>query len=250
MELILKALKDAQAVLAAYIEPKAPQPSNPGAPWNARHNEAVEVIGKLLGILDNSQLVEEQKNISSAEYFLAKKSDLVTKYKRAGDALESLGYMYSANTGLWFQPQVSAQPFVSAANMASADPNVEAVRKMLLDRSALGYKKYGVGTNRDDLQLADWLQHMQEELCDAAVYIQAAKSGSDPVANELRITKETLEAERKFNIERQARLKECERQLENQRNRANVAESRYTDVVRKLNTILSAVHTAQGGNNG
>lgn len=57
----------------------------------------------------------------------------------------------------------------------SPDGNVEAVREMLLSRSIVGLAKYGVTTERGDLSLGDWLQHLQEELLDAAVYVQAAK---------------------------------------------------------------------------
>lgn len=46
---------------------------------------------------------------------------------------------------------------------------------MLLDRSIVGLNKYGVTTLRDDLMVLDWLQHLQEELCDAAVYVEALK---------------------------------------------------------------------------
>lgn len=55
------------------------------------------------------------------------------------------------------------------------DANVEAVRAKLLDRSRVGFAKYGVTTERTDLSLSDWLTHLQEELMDAAVYVEAAK---------------------------------------------------------------------------
>lgn len=51
------------------------------------------------------------------------------------------------------------------------DPNVEAVREMLLQRSRVGLKKYGVTTDRDDLSELDWHRHHLEELLDAAVYV-------------------------------------------------------------------------------
>ena len=57
---------------------------------------------------------------------------------------------------------------------SSPDANVEAIRAKLLERSKVGLKKYGVTTERDDLDLAAWLIHLQEELMDAAVYIEAA----------------------------------------------------------------------------
>lgn len=54
------------------------------------------------------------------------------------------------------------------------DKNVESVRQKLLDRSQVGIVKYGCTTDREDLSLIDWLTHLQEELMDASVYLEAA----------------------------------------------------------------------------
>lgn len=56
----------------------------------------------------------------------------------------------------------------------SPDAHVENVRAMLLCRSQIGLAKYGVTTERTDLDLKQWLTHLQEELLDAVVYIEAA----------------------------------------------------------------------------
>jgi len=45
------------------------------------------------------------------------------------------------------------------------------VRK-IVERAALGKTTYGVTMDRDDLKLQHWLAHLQEELLDAAVYIE------------------------------------------------------------------------------
>jgi len=55
------------------------------------------------------------------------------------------------------------------------DKNVEAVRQMLLERAERGMAKYGVSTERSDLSVFEWLQHLQEELCDAAIYLERMK---------------------------------------------------------------------------
>lgn len=60
--------------------------------------------------------------------------------------------------------------------MSSLDPNVERVRQAFLDRSLLGLAKYGVTTERKDVDLLGWLQHLQEELMDAVVYIERLKA--------------------------------------------------------------------------
>ena len=55
------------------------------------------------------------------------------------------------------------------------DKNVENVVKQLRDREEEGLRKYGVNTERKDLSTLEWLQHLQEELMDAAVYIEKLK---------------------------------------------------------------------------
>lgn len=59
--------------------------------------------------------------------------------------------------------------------MTVVDKNVESVIKQLASRCEFGYSKYGVTTERDDIDLLGWLQHLQEELMDAAVYVERLK---------------------------------------------------------------------------
>jgi hypothetical protein len=54
------------------------------------------------------------------------------------------------------------------------DRNVEAVREKLLQRSERGIQKYGVTTDKAGLSRADWLRHLQDELLDGAVFLNAA----------------------------------------------------------------------------
>jgi len=56
------------------------------------------------------------------------------------------------------------------------DKNVENVVKQLRDREEEGLLKYGVNTERKDLTTLEWLQHLQEELMDASVYIEKLKN--------------------------------------------------------------------------
>lgn len=59
-----------------------------------------------------------------------------------------------------------------AEQPAHIDPVIEAVRADLLARSRLGMAKYGVGVDRTDLVLRDWLQHAYEEALDLANYLK------------------------------------------------------------------------------
>lgn len=58
---------------------------------------------------------------------------------------------------------------------SNIDPNVAAVVDLLFTRMDKGYLKYGTDTTRQDLTTFNWLQHLQEELLDAAIYIQVLK---------------------------------------------------------------------------
>ena len=55
------------------------------------------------------------------------------------------------------------------------DRNVEKVITQLRSREEQGMIKYGVNTERKDLSTLEWLQHLQEELMDASVYIEKLK---------------------------------------------------------------------------
>lgn len=55
------------------------------------------------------------------------------------------------------------------------DPIVESLLHKYKARSKLGIKKYGHTLERDDLDLGDWLNHLQEELMDASLYIERLK---------------------------------------------------------------------------
>jgi len=50
------------------------------------------------------------------------------------------------------------------------------VVEAILKRAEIGERKYGTTMERGDLNLVDWLQHLQEELLDAAVYVEKLKS--------------------------------------------------------------------------
>lgn len=55
------------------------------------------------------------------------------------------------------------------------DPIVLKVLAKYYERSQTGIKKYGRTLDRDDLNLIDWLNHLQEELMDATLYIEKVK---------------------------------------------------------------------------
>lgn len=56
------------------------------------------------------------------------------------------------------------------------DKMVNRVLEAYKMRSNEGIEKYGTTLERNDLNVLDWLQHLQEELMDATLYIEALKN--------------------------------------------------------------------------
>ena len=75
-------------------------------------------------------------------------------------------------------------PFPGTPPSSSPDNNVNEICKEFVDRSVHGFKKYGVTTERTDLNMDQWLQHLKEELMDAVVYLhriqKEKENGSKP----------------------------------------------------------------------
>jgi len=59
--------------------------------------------------------------------------------------------------------------------MIFRDPIIKKVVNKFVDRSDVGYKKYGVTLHSDKSDLDAWMNHLQEELMDAVNYIEKAR---------------------------------------------------------------------------
>jgi len=55
------------------------------------------------------------------------------------------------------------------------DKIVQTVIEAYKERSKVGIEKYGQTMEREDLSALDWLQHLQEELMDATLYVESLK---------------------------------------------------------------------------
>ena len=60
-------------------------------------------------------------------------------------------------------------------NIKFRDPVVKRVVNKFVGRSDVGFKKYGVTLDEDPSDMFTWLNHLQEELMDAVLYLQKAK---------------------------------------------------------------------------
>ena len=59
----------------------------------------------------------------------------------------------------------------------------ERVIEMRRNRAEIGLKKYGTTMARKDLSILEWLQHLQEELLDGAVYIERLQDDNGQLGN-------------------------------------------------------------------
>jgi hypothetical protein len=55
------------------------------------------------------------------------------------------------------------------------DPVVERVVDKFITRSDVGFKKYGITLDNDPSDVFAWINHLQEELMDATLYLQKLK---------------------------------------------------------------------------
>ena len=68
--------------------------------------------------------------------------------------------------------------------MQFRDPVVRRVCQKFVGRSNVGYKKYGVTLEDDPSEMLTWLNHLQEELMDAVLYLQKAKEKYEAQSSE------------------------------------------------------------------
>jgi len=61
-------------------------------------------------------------------------------------------------------------------NNQELDSIVESVVIKYKERANLGLTKYGTNLDRTDLNVKDWVEHLQQELMDAVLYLEKLKS--------------------------------------------------------------------------
>jgi hypothetical protein len=69
------------------------------------------------------------------------------------------------------------------------DPVVERVVNKFVDRSDVGFKKYKVTLQEDHSDIFAWINHLQEELMDATLYLQKLKESASEELQEALLKK-------------------------------------------------------------
>jgi hypothetical protein len=89
-------------------------------------------------------------------------------------AFKSKDFMVYPGEPSWRETIVDAPE--SPAAHEPLDSVVTSVLDAFKSRAATGQKKYGTNLDRTDLKPLDWIQHLQEELMDATLYLEKLKS--------------------------------------------------------------------------
>ena len=81
------------------------------------------------------------------------------------------------------------------ASYVFRDPVVERVVDKFVSRSDVGFEKYGVTLDQDKSNIFAWINHLQEELMDAVLYLQKLKEEStvelqEAILNSIQVNEE------------------------------------------------------------
>ena len=71
---------------------------------------------------------------------------------------------------------MNAKRAVISSTFNNTDKYVQSVKEKFEQRSQTGIQKYNTTLERTDLSFLDWLEHLQEELMDATLYVERLKA--------------------------------------------------------------------------
>lgn len=63
----------------------------------------------------------------------------------------------------------------NSRTVLKTDYVVDSIVDQFIDRASFGRQKYGVGMDRDDLSILEWIEHAKQEHMDAILYLEKLK---------------------------------------------------------------------------
>lgn len=63
----------------------------------------------------------------------------------------------------------------NSRTVLKTDYVVDSVIDQFIDRATFGRNKYGVGMEREDLSILEWIEHAKQEHMDAILYLEKLK---------------------------------------------------------------------------
>jgi hypothetical protein len=70
------------------------------------------------------------------------------------------------------QGKVVSYDDTNSRTVLKTDYVVDSVIDQFIDRASFGRSKYGVGMERDDLSILEWIEHAKQEAMDQILYLQ------------------------------------------------------------------------------
>lgn len=95
-------------------------------------------------------------------------------YGDISDYKDALNWMYKEDSGDRYDILFNVFKG-NAIEVKTTDKTVQNVIKNIDRRSLVGLKDYGISLRDNDLPLQEWIKHIQEELLDAANYLEKLK---------------------------------------------------------------------------
>lgn len=81
------------------------------------------------------------------------------------------------------KPMTTIQKLMHKSTVLDAitrDSILDTVVLKYCTRSGAGHEKYGKTMDRNDLEILEWIDHLQEELMDATLYLEKLKKELEP----------------------------------------------------------------------
>lgn len=63
----------------------------------------------------------------------------------------------------------------NSRTVLKTDYVVDSVIDQFIDRATFGRSKYGVGMDREDLSILEWIEHAKQEAMDQIIYLEKLK---------------------------------------------------------------------------
>jgi hypothetical protein len=63
----------------------------------------------------------------------------------------------------------------NSRTVLKTDYVVDSIIDQFIDRASFGRSKYGVGMEREDLSILEWIEHAKQEHMDAILYLEKLK---------------------------------------------------------------------------
>jgi hypothetical protein len=131
-------------------------------------------LGKVYDLEKHKMLASE---ISGVKYYFS--SDFKKTYFKKHKPMTSFGgkglFDVASIKAMWAINDTAKEVMRIDANGNIKDSVVEAVVKKFQDRSRVGIEKYGTTLDRTDIDFDGWVDHLQQELMDAILYLERLK---------------------------------------------------------------------------